>query len=249
MKITVCMCRVPDTATRIVIAASGTSIETQGVQYIVNPFDEFALEEAIKLKEKAPGSTVTVFTVGKDDAQKDLKTALAKGADAAVIIKADGALDASAVARLLADAITAAGGTDAVWCGKQSVEDDAAAVGPMLAALLDLPCVTRLVGFESDGATFKATREIEGGREEIGGAFPCVFTADKGLNKPRQAGLKEIMAAGKKPLTSTTGTAAAATVVVGMAPPAERPAGRIVGNGAAVVAPVIDLLRNESKVI
>jgi len=249
MKITVCMCRVPDTATRIVIAASGTSIESQGVQYIVNPFDEFALEEAIRLKEKVPGSTVTVFTVGKDDAQKDLKTALAKGADEAVIVKADGPLDTFAVARLLADAIATAGGTDAVWCGKQSAEDDAAAVGPMLAAMLDIPCVTRLVAFETDGTTFKAAREVEGGREEVVGAFPCVFTADKGLNKPRQAGLKEIMAAGKKPLRSVAGAATAASTVTAMALPAERPAGRIVGNGAAAVAPVIDLLRNESKVI
>jgi electron transfer flavoprotein beta subunit len=144
-----------------------------------------ALEEAIRLEEKVPGSTVTVFTVGKDDAQKDLKTALAKGADEAVIVKADGPLDTFAVARLLADAIATAGGTDAVWCGKQSAEDDAAAVGPMLAATLDIPCATAyFVAFEADGTAFKAAREVEGGREEVVGAFPCVFHRGQG---PEQA--------------------------------------------------------------
>ncbi len=249
MKIIVCLCRVPDTATRIVIGASQTTIETQGVQYIINPFDEFALEEAIRLKEKIPGSTVMVLTVGKEDAQKDLKTALAKGADEAIIIKADGPLDSLAIARLLADTITAAGGADAVWCGKQSVEDDAAAVGPMLAAMLDIPCVTRLIGFEGDAAGFTATREVEGGRESAKGSFPCVFTADKGLNKPRQAGLKEIMAAGKKPLRTQAGSAQPGSNVLQMVLPADRAAGRIVGEGVAAVAPVVDLLRNEAKVI
>lgn len=248
MIIVACMARVPDTATRIRIAASGTSIDPEGVQYVINPYDEFAIEEAIRLKEKA-GGKVTLITVGPADAQKDMRACLAKGCDEAVLITPSSPLDALQIAKLLAAEITALK-ADAVFCGKQAVDDDSAAVGPMLAALLSMPCVTRVGKLEVTGTTFVATREIEGGLEETEGAFPCVITAEKGLNEPRRAGLKEIMGAKNKPLRTVAAAPARASVTVGkMELPPDRSGGKIVGEGKGAVPALVDLLRKEARVI
>jgi electron transfer flavoprotein beta subunit len=248
MQIVVCMARVPDTATRIRIAASGASIDPEGVQYVINPYDEFAVEEAIKLKEKA-GGKVTLITVGPADAQKDMRACLAKGCDEAVLITPSSPLDALQIAKLLAAEMTALK-ADAIFCGKQAVDDDSAAVGPMVAALLSLPCVTRAGKLEITGTSFVATREIEGGLEEVEGAFPCVITAEKGLNEPRRAGLKEIMGAKNKPLRTVAAAPAKASVTVTkMELPPERAGGKIVGEGKGAVPGLLELLRKEAKVI
>jgi electron transfer flavoprotein beta subunit len=248
MNVVACMCRVPDTATRIRIAASGTSIDPEGVQYVINPYDEFAVEEAIKLKEKA-GGKVTLVTVGAADAQKDIRACLAKGCDDAVHVVPASPLDSLQVAKLLAAEIGALK-ADAVFCGKQAVDDDSAAVGPMLAALLKLPCVTKIAKLEVTGTTFVATREIEGGFEEVEGSFPCVLTAEKGLNEPRRAGLKEIMGAKNKPLrTVNAAPSAGLTSVTKLELPPDRAGGRIVGEGKGAVPALVDLLRKEARVI
>lgn len=248
MNIVACMTRVPDTATRIRVAQNATTIDPEGVQYVINPYDEFAVEEAIKLKEKS-GGKVTLITVGTNDAQKDMRACLAKGCDEAVLITATGQLDSLQIAKLLAAEITALA-ADAVFCGKQAVDDDAAAVGPMIAALLKMPCVTKVAKLEVSGTTFVATREIEGGLEETEGSFPAVLTAEKGLNEPRRAGLKEIMGAKNKPLRVVAAAPAAGfTQVAKLELPPERTGGRVVGEGKAAVPALIDALRKEAKVI
>jgi electron transfer flavoprotein beta subunit len=242
------MCRVPDTATRVRIAASGTTIDPEGVQYVINPYDEFAIEEAIKLKEKA-GGKVTLLTVGGADAQKDIRACLAKGCDDAVLIVPSAPVDSLQVAQLLAAEISGLK-PDAVFCGKQAVDDDSAAVGPMLGAILKLPCVTKVAKLDISGTTFVATREIEGGLEEVEGAFPCVLTAEKGLNEPRRAGLKEIMGAKNKPLRTVNATPPAGrTSVAKLELPPERSGGKIVGEGKGAVPALVDLLRKEARVI
>jgi electron transfer flavoprotein beta subunit len=248
MNIVACMARVPDTATRIRIAPSGVAIDPEGVQYVVNPYDEFAIEEAIRLKEKA-GGKVTLMTVGPADAQKDVRACLAKGCDEAVLITPSSPLDALQVAKLLAAEIAALK-PDAVFCGKQAVDDDSAAVGPMLAALLKLPCVTKVAKLEVTGTSFVATREVEGGLEETEGSFPCVITAEKGLNEPRRAGLKEIMGAKNKPLRTVNAAPPKAGVTIAkLELPPERAGGKIVGEGKGAVGALVDLLRKEARVI
>jgi electron transfer flavoprotein beta subunit len=248
VNIAVCMCRVPDTAARIRIAASGTSPDPEGMQYVINPYDEFAVEEAIKLKEKA-GGKVTVVTIGAADAQKDIRACLAKGCDDAIHVVPSSPLDSLQTARLLAAEIGALN-ADAVFCGKQAVDDDSAAVGPMLAALLKLPCVTKVAKLEVTGTSFVATREIEGGLEEVEGSFPCVLTAEKGLNEPRRAGLKEIMGAKNKPLRTVNATPSPGlTTVAKLELPPERAGGKIVGEGKGAVPALVDLLRKDARVI
>jgi electron transfer flavoprotein beta subunit len=242
------MCRVPDTATRIRIAASGSSIDPEGVQYVVNPYDEVAVEEAIRLKEKA-GGKVTLVTVGAADAQKDIRACLAKGCDDAIHVIPPSPLDSLQVAKLIAAEIAPLK-PDAVFCGKLAVDDDSAAVGPMLAALLKLPCVTKVAKLEVTGASFVATREIEGGLEEVEGAFPCILTAEKGLNEPRRAGLKEIMGAKNKPLRTVNATPSAGlTSIAKLELPPDRAGGKIVGEGKGAVPALVDLLRKEARVI
>jgi electron transfer flavoprotein beta subunit len=248
MQIAVCVARVPDTATRIRIAASGVAIDPEGVQYVVNPYDEIAVEEAIRLKEKA-GGKVTILTVGSADAQKDLRACLAKGCDEAVLIVPSSPPDALQVAKLLAAELTSLK-AEAVFCGKQAVDDDSAAVGPMLGALLKLPCVTKVAKLEVTGNSFLATREIEGGLEEVEGSFPCVLTAEKGLNEPRRAGLKEIMGAKNKPLRTVNATIQPGlSSVVKLELPPDRAGGKIVGEGKGAVPALVDLLRKEARVI
>jgi electron transfer flavoprotein beta subunit len=248
MNIYVCMTRTPDTAARIRVHADGLRIDPEGVQYVINPFDEFALEEGVKLKEKT-GGKVTVVTVGQPDAQKDLRACLARGADEAILLVPSGPVDGLGVAKLIAARLKN-DNPDAVFCGKQAVDDDQAAVGPMLAALLGVPFTAKVAKLEIDGAKFAATREIEGGLERQDGAFPAVLTADKGLNKPRPAGLKDIMGAKNKPLAQVAVEAPAPKLkLVKLAPPPDRAPGRIVGEGPAAATKLVDALRREAKVI
>lgn len=248
MNIYVCIARTPDTAARVRVHADGLRVDPEGLQFVVNPFDEFALEEAVKLKEKA-GGKVTAIAVGPADAQKDLRSCLAKGADEAILLVPSGPTDGLGVAKLIAAKIKDAK-PDAVFCGKQAVDDDQAAVGPALAALLGVPVVAKVSKFEVDGTSFVATREIEGGLEPFAGSFPAVVTTDKGLNKPRAAGLKDIMGAKNKPLAQSNVDAPAPKLrLVRLEPPPERPAGRIVGEGKAATGKLVDALRNEAKVL
>ncbi len=251
MKIAVCLKRVPDTTAKIVIGASQTAIDEAGVKFVPNPYDEFALEAAIALKEQAGAGETTVIALGTDASQETLRTALAMGIDRAVLLQVpgSGSTDGLAVARALADELRQ-GGYDLMLFGKVAVDDYNHQAGAMAAELLELPCITAVAKMSLTGGTIEAEREIEGGIEVMTCALPAVITCDKGLNNPRLPSLKGIMAAKKKPLDVKPVTlAAAAFEVTSLELPAERVAGRIVGEGAAAVPVLLELLRNEAKVL
>lgn len=245
----VCIKQVADTETRVKIAPDGKSLDPAGVTWILNPYDEFAVEAALRVKEQ-DGGEVIAMTLGPAGAQTTLRGALALGADRGIHLRHDGpAPDSLAVARALAEAVKPLG-AGLVWLGKQAVDDDAAQVGPMLATLLALPCVTVVAAFQLEGGKATLEREIEGGREVIEVALPAVLTTDKGLNEPRYASLKGIMAAKKKPIEERPASLGQAGLeVVSMSLPPPRGAGRIVGEGPAAVSELVRLLREEARVI
>ena len=198
LKIAICIKAVPDTETKIVIAADKIHIETTGVRYIVSPYDEFAIEEAVKLKEKT-GAEIVGFSLGGAEVIEVLKNGLARGLDSAVHLKDDlfTDLDPFNTATVLAAALRD-GNFDIILCGQQGVGGDNSQVPAMLAELLDLPQATVIIKLEIEGNQFKAEREIEGAHEIIAGNLPAVFSAQKGLNIPRYPSIKDIMAAKRK---------------------------------------------------
>ena len=249
MKIAVCLKRVPDTTSKIVIAADRKSIDEAGLKFVPNPYDEFAVEEALVRKEKAGAGETVVYTLGGDAAAETLRTALAMGIDRAVLLQSPGSPDGLAVAQALA-AELGAGGYDLILFGKLAVDDYNHQVGAMTAELLGLPCITSVVHLTIDSGTVEAEREIEGGIEVSTCALPAVLTCDKGLNNPRLPSLKGIMAAKKKPLETKPAALGTATLeVVGLELPPERRPGRIVGEGADAVPALVALLRTEAKVL
>ena len=249
MKIAVCLKRVPDTTTKIVIGGDGKSIDEAGIKFVPNPFDEYAVEEALALKEKAGAGETVVYSLGGDSSQETIRTALAMGIDRGVLLKSEGSADGLVVARALADAMEGEG-FDLILFGKLAVDDYNHQVGPMTAELLGLPCVTTVVHLEVADGVITAEREIEGGVEVSTCRLPAVLTCDKGLNEPRLPKLKGIMAAKKKPLDVRPVELAAASIeVLGLELPPPRSEGRIVGEGPDAVPELIRLLRNEAKVL
>jgi electron transfer flavoprotein beta subunit len=250
MKIAVCIKRVPDSETRVKIAADGKSLDEAGVKFILNPYDEFALEEALRRKEQAGAGEVVVVSLGPAAAQETIRTALAIGADAGVLLQvdrvpADGLEVAKALAAELKD-----GKFDLILFGKLAIDDYNHQVGPMVAELLGLPCVTAITHLELGDGRGTAEREVEGGVEVVEFPLPAVLTTDKGLNEPRLPALKGIMAAKKKPLAVKPVTLGAGAIeLLAMLPPPERKAGKIVGEGAAAVPELVRLLREEAKVL
>ena len=250
MKIAVCVKRVPDTETRVKIASDAKSLDEAGVKFVLNPYDEFAVEEALQRKEQAGAGEVAIYCVGSAASQETIRTALAMGADRGVLLQADRVpADGFEVAKALAAELKA-GAWDLILCGKMAIDDYNHQVGPMVAELLNLPCVTAVAHLELDGAKGVAEREIEGGIEVVEFPLPAVITADKGLNEPRYPALKGIMAAKKKPLeVKPVSLGAGGIELLGMAPPAERKEGKVVGEGAAAVPALLKLLREEAKVL
>jgi electron transfer flavoprotein beta subunit len=249
VKIAVCIKRVPDTETRVRIAADGKSIDEAGVKFVMNPYDEFAVEEALRLKEKAGTGEVVVLSLGSDAAQETIRTALAMGADRGVLLKSAPALDPLGAARAIAAELTD-GGFDLMLFGKLAIDDYSQAVGTMVAEILGLPSVSAVAHLEIAGGKGTAEREIEGGIEVVEFTLPAVITADKGLNEPRYPALKGIMAAKKKPLeVKAADTASNAVAVLDLVLPAARKEGRIVGEGADAVPALIAALRNDAKVL
>jgi len=250
MKIAVCIKRVPDSETRVKIASNGKSLDEAGVKFVLNPYDEFAVEEALQRKEKAGTGEVAVFCLGPAAAQETIRTALAMGADRGVLLQtdavpADGFVTAQALAAELKP-----GSWDLILFGKMAIDDYNQQVGPMVAELLGLPCVTTVAHLEMDGAKGVAEREIEGGIEVVEFPLPAVLTADKGLNEPRYPALKGIMAAKKKPLeVKPVQLGAGGIDVVALTPPPERKEGKIVGEGPGAVPELVRLLREEAKVL
>ena len=197
----VCIAYVPDTETKIKIAADGKSIDEADVKWIVSPYDEFGLEEALKIREAKGAGTVTVLGVGPERVKTGLRECLARGADEAIWVDAGGAgyLDALGTAKALA-AASKGGAYDFYWFGQKGVGYDESLVGPMFAELAGVPHVGSVIKLELGDGKVTAHREIEGAHEVVECALPAVLTAQKGLNEPRYASLKGIMAAKKKPI-------------------------------------------------
>jgi len=250
MRIAVCVKRVPDTETRIKVLADGQSVDEAGVKFILNPYDEFAVEEALQRRDQAGSGEVVVISLGGDASQETMRTALAMGADRGVLLKADKVpADGLAVAKALAAELKA-GGYDLILFGKMAVDDYNHQVGVMVAELLSLPCVSTVAKMEISGTQLVAEREVEGGVEVVECQLPAVVTCDKGLNTPRYPALKGIMAAKKKPIEVKPAQLGEARLTVkGLAMPPERKEGRIVGEGVAAVGELVRLLRQEAKVI
>jgi electron transfer flavoprotein beta subunit len=251
MKIAVCIKRVPDSETRVKIAADGKSLDEAGVKFVMNPYDEFAVEEALRRKEKAGTGEVAVVCLGPAAGQETIRTALAMGADRGVLLQADKVpADPFEAARLIAAELKA-GSWDLILFGRMAIDDYNHQVGPLVAELLGMPCVTAVSHLEIDGIKGIAEREIEGGIEVVEFPLPAVLTADKGLNEPRYPALKGIMAAKKKPLEvkPVPGSAGGAIEVIALTPPPERKEGKIVGEGAGAVGELVRLLREEAKVL
>ena len=252
MNIVVCIKRVPATDTRIKVGADGTSIDTAQVEYIISPYDEFAVEAALQVKEAAGAGEVTVVSLGPDEATKELRTCLAMGCDKAILIKdaEAGNRNAGATAEALAAAVKPLN-PDLVLCGKQSVDRDQGQVGTLLAARLGLPCVTEIKALAVADGKASVERAGDGGTtEKWEVTLPAVLTATKGLNEPRYANLKGIMAAKKKPIDEQDPAAVDGKLQVkSLELPAERPEGRIIGEGPEAVDELMRLLREEAKVL
>jgi len=250
MRIAVCIKRVADSETRVKIGPDGKSLDEAGVKFVLNPYDEFAVEEALRRKEAAGAGEVAIIAVGPAAAQETIRTALAMGADRGVLLQADRVpADGLETAKALAAELKA-GGWDLILFGKMAIDDYNQQVGPMVAELLGLPCVTCVAHLDLVEGKGTAEREIEGGLEVVEFPLPVVLTADKGLNEPRYPALKGIMAAKKKPLEVKPAAFGRGGVeVLAMLPPPARQEGRIVGEGAAAVPELIRLLREEAKVL
>lgn len=257
MKIGVLIKQVPDTETKIRINAAATGIETDGIKYVVNPYDEYAVEEALKTKEKAGGEVVAV-SLGPARCVEAIRTALAMGADRGIHIDDGGIpMDSAVTARTIAKTIQGEN-FDLIFCGKQAADDDAAQVVPMVAELLNLPHIMVVEKFElrDDKKGAVVRREVGGGAKEVYEVdFPVLLGCEKGLNTPRYASLPGIMKAKTKPLavmkaSDLAGDAKPRTVEVNYRLPPERQAGKILkGEPGEVVKELVRLLREEAKVI
>jgi electron transfer flavoprotein beta subunit len=249
MHIAVCVNHVPDTETKIKIAGDGVSLDRAGVNFILGPYDEFAVEEGLRLRERFPGSTVTALSLGPDAHKDTLRKALAMGVDKAILLKDDNPRDSYGVAFGLAGELRSLS-PDIILLGKQSIDYDGGQVGPMIAELLGLPSVSVVVKLEIEGTRVRAEREIEGGREVVETSLPALFTAQKGLNDPRYPSLKGIMAARSKPIEEKTAAQAPPRVLIAqLRRPASKATGRIVGTDKSAVPELVRLLREEAKVL
>lgn len=258
MKIFVCVKQVPDTETKIKLKADAGGIETAGVKWVMNPYDEFAVEEALKLREAGKATHVTVVGLGpKGRVIDSLRTALAMGADDAIVIDANEDVDVATTAKGLAAAILAEGDFKLVLTGKLAIDDNASAVSQMIAEHLKVPHATVVSKLDVTDSNVIAEREVEGGtREVLVLAIPAVVAANKGLNLPRYASLPGIMKAKKKPVKELTleslGVTSAdqKTRFKNFQTPPEKPAVyMIAGDALSQSSALVRMLREDVKVI
>ncbi|SFK96220.1 electron transfer flavoprotein subunit beta/FixA family protein [Falsiroseomonas stagni] len=248
MKILVPVKRVVDYNVKVRVKADGTGVETANVKMSMNPFDEIAIEEAVRLKEKGVATEIVAVSVGPTAAQEQIRTALAMGADRGILVEAEGT-EPLAVAKIL-KALVEKEGPQLVILGKQAIDDDMNATGQMLAALLGWGQGTFASKVEIADGTARVTREVDGGLETVALTMPAIVTADLRLNEPRYASLPNIMKARKKPIETMKPGDLGVDVtprltVLKVEEPPKRQAGKKVGS----VAELVDKLRNEAKVI
>ena len=250
VKIAVCIKRTPDSESRFKIASSGIGIDEAGLKFDIDDFAGYAVEAALQINEKGGGGETVVVAVGPDSVQESLRKAMSMGADRAVQLKTDAVpADGLAVAKALAAELRD-GGYDLILFGKHAFDTSAGVVGTATAELLGLPCVTAVSQLDVASGRGSARRELEGAAELVEFPLPAVVTIDEGVARPRYPSLKGIMAAKKKPLESKPAQLGAVRVTVQKAElPPDRPAGRIVGEGAAAVPELVRLLQTDAKVL
>lgn len=257
MKIFVCIKQVPDTETKIKIASDQSGIDTAGIKWVMNPYDEYAVEEAIKMRDANAGTQVWVLSVGpKTRIVESLRTALAMGADEAIAINGDG-LDNFATAKALAEVIKAEGGASVVFTGKLAIDDNSSSVSQMVAEFLNAPHTTVVSKFAFNGENVLVERDIEGGAKEVVQMMtPAVVAANKGLNMPRYASLPGIMKAKKKTIKDIEFSSLnipASDIKIkysNFTLPAEKPAVKMLsGDANQQAASLVTLLRDEAKVL
>jgi len=264
VNIIVCLKQVPDTETQIKIASDGKSIVTDDIKWVMNPYDEFGVEEALQLKEKF-GGEVTVVGLGPKRVTDSIRTALAMGADKGILVSDDAleGSDALATAKALAAAIKELD-YDLIFTGQRGVDDDMGVVGATLAEFLGIPNLSLVTKVEvsEDGKSVKVTRQVEGQTLIIESGLPALITAQKGLNEPRYASLPGIMKAKKKPLEEKTladlgldpaecGEGARKLKIIELTPPPERAAGKIIEGESPQekAAELARLLHEEAKIL
>lgn len=248
MKILVFVNHVPDTETKVKIGGDAKTIDPAGVNFMLSPYDEFGVEEALKTKQQF-GGEVVVVSLGGDSNKETLRKALAMGCDKAVLLKDASVRDSYAVARSLAD-YAKEYGADIIFCGKQSIDYDDAQVGPLVGEMLGMPSVSVVVKLEIKEGSVIAEREIEGGHEIVHAKLPAVICAQKGLNEPRYPSLKGIMDAKRKPIEEKVPAMVESKVeVVSMSKPPAKAQGKIVGTDASAASELVRLLHEEAKVI
>ena len=238
-KILVGLKRVVDYNVRVQVKKDGSGVETDGVKMSINPFDEIALEEALRIRERGEAKEVIVLSIGTSEAQQQLRTGLAMGADRAILVNNSEPLDPLAVAQIF-KAVIERENIDLVILGKQAIDDDNSVMGPMLAAIWERPQATFASEVAFDGGKARVTREIDSGLETIEVDLPAVITADLRLNEPRYVKLPDIMKAKKKPLEVTDlgalGVAAEEYAkVLKWDPPAQRQKGAVLKDAAELV--------------
>ena len=249
MNVIVCVKRVPDTETRIKIGEGGTAIDPTGVKFILSPYDEYAVEAALRTVEAAGEGEVTLVTLGTDPAQETLRAGLAMGADKAVLLEGESGMDGLATAKALVAELE---GSDAplVLFGVKAADGDQQQVGPMVGTLLGRACVTGVTQFELQDGKVICHREVEGGVEVIEASLPAVVSITKGEYEPRYASLKGIMAAKRKPLEKKAASVSGERLTVAeLSEPPARAAGKIVGEGADAAPELVRLLREEAKAL
>lgn len=257
MNIYVCIKQVPDTETKIKLNADSSGIDTTGVKWIMSPYDEFAVEEALRLKEKNAGSTVTVLSAGPTRVVDAIRTALAMGADNGVHVEISETADNALAAKALAGALKKETKVDIVFTGKEAIDDGAAQTSQLIAENFGMSCVTVVLGAEYSATGVKCKREVEGGAiEMIEAPLPVLIAAQKGMNEPRYASLPNIMKAKKKEVKSLK------MADVGVSdsdqkmkmknlqlPPPKQAGKKVAGDVAVQAKELARLLHEEAKVI
>jgi electron transfer flavoprotein beta subunit len=249
MKVLVPVKRVVDYNVKIRVRPDGSGVELSNVKMSMNPFDEIAVEEAIRLKEQGKVTEIVAVSIGPQQAQETLRTALAMGADRAILIKTDVNCEPLAVAKLL-KAVVEKETPELVILGKQAIDDDSNQTGQMLAALLGWPQGTFASKVKVDGEKLMVTREVDGGLETVALKLPSIVTTDLRLNEPRYASLPNIMKAKKKPIEQLTPEQLGVDVEPRLVTlKVEEPPKRQGGRKVASVQELVDKLRNEARVI
>jgi len=249
MKIAVMVKRVPDSETRVKVGGDGTAIDPAGVQYVINPYDEIAVEQALQLKAAA-GGEVIIVCLGPKESAKEVRKALAMTADSAVLLVDEMPYrDSFGTAKVLADELKEIS-PNLILSGRIAIDSQVGAVAPMVAQLLDIPLVTEASAINLEGETLTCERAFEGGKEVVEAKLPAMVTVQKGLVEPRLPKLPDIMKAKKKPLAEKPAAEIAPKIkVLSMELPPPRAGGEIVGEGAEAASVLVKKLKDEAGVL